>query len=56
MRLRHHGCGQHATAEGTCARCSQPLTIQDVTMEAEPGGRAGPGTQLIAERLHRQGR
>jgi hypothetical protein len=54
VRLRHHGCGQHATAEVTCAHCSQPLTIEDLTMEAGPGGRAGPGTRLIAERLHRQ--
>lgn len=54
MRLRHHGCGQHTTAEVTCAHCGRPLTIEDVTVQAGPGGRAGPGTQVIAELLHRQ--
>lgn len=56
MRLRHHRCGQRTTAEVTCARCGQPLVLEDLTMEAGPGGRAGPGTQVIAERLHRRDR
>jgi DNA-binding HxlR family transcriptional regulator len=52
MRLRHDGCGERTTAEVTCAHCGQPLVPGDVTVEPGPGGRAGPGTQVIAERLH----
>lgn len=54
MRLRHDGCGEPTTAEVTCARCGQPLVLDEVTMEPGPGARAGPGTQVIAERLQRR--
>jgi hypothetical protein len=42
MRLRHHGCGQHTTAEVTCAHFGQPLTIEDVTMKAAPTDALAP--------------
>jgi DNA-binding HxlR family transcriptional regulator len=51
MRLRHHHCGQRTTPQVTCATCGQPLALEEVTVEAGPGGHAGPGTQVIAERL-----
>jgi DNA-binding HxlR family transcriptional regulator len=51
MRLRHHHCGQRTTPQVTCANCGQPLATEEVTVEAGPGGHAGPGTQVIAERL-----
>jgi DNA-binding HxlR family transcriptional regulator len=51
MRLRHRGCGEATTAEVTCARCGEPLALDEVTMEPGPGGHAGPGTTVIAERL-----
>jgi hypothetical protein len=51
MRLRHHRCGQRTIPQVTCATCGQPLALEEVTVEAGPGGHAGPGTQVIAERL-----
>jgi DNA-binding HxlR family transcriptional regulator len=51
MRLRHHRCGRRTTPRVTCASCHQPLTGEDVTVEAGPGGYTGPGTRVIAERL-----
>jgi len=51
MLLRHAGCGELTTAEVRCARCGEPLAAEDVVVEGGPGGRAGPGTAAIAERL-----
>lgn len=49
--LRHDGCGELTHAEIRCARCGEPLHADEVTVEPGPGGSAGRGTRLVAERL-----
>jgi DNA-binding HxlR family transcriptional regulator len=49
--LRHQGCGELTHAEIRCASCGEPLHADEVTIEAGPGGSAGPGTRVVAERL-----
>jgi DNA-binding HxlR family transcriptional regulator len=51
--LRHLGCGELTHAEIHCARCGRPLHADDVRVEAGPGGSAGAGTRVVAERLGR---
>jgi DNA-binding HxlR family transcriptional regulator len=51
--LRHDTCGELTHAEIRCAHCSGPLHAHEVTVEAGPGGSAGPGTRLVGERLAR---
>jgi len=49
--LRHRRCGQLTHAEIRCAQCDEPLHAEEVEVEPGPGGSAGPGTRLVAERL-----
>jgi DNA-binding HxlR family transcriptional regulator len=49
--LRHRRCGELTSAEIRCACCGEPLHADDVTVEPGPGGSAGPGTVVVAERL-----
>jgi DNA-binding HxlR family transcriptional regulator len=49
--LRHDVCGQLTHAEIRCAICGGPLHADAVTVEPGPGGRAGRGTEVVAERL-----
>jgi DNA-binding HxlR family transcriptional regulator len=49
--LRHRRCGQLTRAEIRCAQCGEPLHADEVEVEAGPGGSAGPGTRVVAERL-----
>jgi DNA-binding HxlR family transcriptional regulator len=49
--LRHLGCGELTRAEIRCARCGESLHADQVTVEPGPGGSAGPGTRVVAERL-----
>jgi DNA-binding HxlR family transcriptional regulator len=51
--LRHDTCGELTRAEIRCARCGGPLHVSEVSVEAGPGGSAGPGTRLVGERLAR---
>jgi DNA-binding HxlR family transcriptional regulator len=51
--LRHDTCGELTHAEIRCAHCSGSLHAHEVTVEAGPGGSAGPGTRLVGERLAR---
>jgi DNA-binding HxlR family transcriptional regulator len=51
LLLRHDACGELTHAEIRCARCGRPLHADDVTIQPGPGGSAGPGTSVIAERL-----
>jgi DNA-binding HxlR family transcriptional regulator len=51
--LRHDTCGELTHAEIRCAHCSDLLHADEVTVEAGPGGSAGPGTRLVGERLAR---
>lgn len=45
----HHG---HACrADIVCSTCNQPINADDVTGQVGPGGRPGPGTQLIGTRM-----
>jgi len=49
--VRHHVCGEHATAHVTCAECGELLTQETTTPEAGPGGRTGPGTRVLGPLL-----
>lgn len=49
--VRHDSCGAHATAVVACSQCAKPLTLADTTPEAGPGGRAGPGTEVLGPLL-----
>jgi DNA-binding HxlR family transcriptional regulator len=49
--LRHRRCGQLTHAEIRCAQCGEPLHAEEVEVEAGPGGSAGRGTRVVAERL-----
>lgn len=51
VRLRHQHCGELTHAEIRCAQCGEPLHAGEVTVEAGPGGSAGRGTRVVAERL-----
>jgi hypothetical protein len=41
MWLRHQRCGQRTTPQVTCTRCGQPLALEEVAVEAGPGGHPG---------------
>jgi DNA-binding HxlR family transcriptional regulator len=49
--LRHRACGELTQAEIRCAQCGEPLQADEVTVEPGPGGSAGAGTRVVAERL-----
>jgi DNA-binding HxlR family transcriptional regulator len=51
LLLRHQACGQLTHAAIRCARCGEPLHAEQVTAEPGPGGGAGAGTRVVAERL-----
>lgn len=48
MRFRHGPGGHRCTPTVSCSACREPLTSHDVTVTPGPGGRAGPGTALVA--------
>jgi hypothetical protein len=49
--LRHRAWRELTQAEIRCARCGEPLHADEVTVEPGPGGSAGAGTRVVAERL-----
>jgi DNA-binding HxlR family transcriptional regulator len=49
--LRHDRCGHDTHALVSCASCGEPLRPDEVTARPGPGGTAGPGTRVVAERL-----
>jgi DNA-binding HxlR family transcriptional regulator len=49
--VRHHDCGEHATPMVTCSECGGEMTLANTTGEAGPGGRIGPGTELLGPLL-----
>jgi DNA-binding HxlR family transcriptional regulator len=51
VRFRHHDCGQEFTPEVHCSECSTPIGLDTVDVLPGPGGRAGPGTRLVAKLL-----
>lgn len=53
-RLRHDACGRVTTPVVACRHCGEPLLADELTVLAGPGGRAGPGTRVMAERLARR--
>jgi len=48
--LFQHACGEIVTPTVTCPHCHDPITVDTVTAQPGPGGRAAPGTQLLATR------
>jgi DNA-binding HxlR family transcriptional regulator len=53
LRVRHDACGRTTTPTVSCSACGGPITGDDVTMRPGPGGRAAPGTALLAELFSR---
>lgn len=51
VRFRHRDCGEVFVPQVHCSRCNEPVTASNVDVLPGPGGRAGPGTRLVAERL-----
>jgi DNA-binding HxlR family transcriptional regulator len=45
--------GHECRADVVCATCRKPINANDVTGRIGPGGRVGPGTQLIGSRMQR---
>lgn len=51
LRFRHHDCGAEFVPEVHCSECHEPITDTTVDVLPGPGGRAGPGTRLVAKLL-----
>lgn len=51
LALRHRGCGAVTAAVPHCSVCGAPLALHDLDFGPGPGGRLGPGTAVIAQRL-----
>jgi DNA-binding HxlR family transcriptional regulator len=51
VRFRHRGCGAQFVPEVCCSHCGEPITAESVDVLPGPGGRAAPGTRLIAKLL-----
>ncbi|OKK21766.1 HxlR family transcriptional regulator [Streptomyces sp. CB00455] len=54
-RIRHDACGHLANPVVTCDTCRDPLTVADTTQLPGPGGRTGPGTQLLGPLIAARG-
>jgi DNA-binding HxlR family transcriptional regulator len=51
VRFRHHACESEFVPSVHCSECHEPITDDDVDVLPGPGGRAAPGTRLIAKLL-----
>jgi DNA-binding HxlR family transcriptional regulator len=51
MHLVHTTCGSSTTPVVTCDHCGGELAVDNVEVRPGPGGRAAPGTVVIAEML-----
>lgn len=49
-----HTCGEVMRPRISCDHCGETLVAADITAASGPGGRSGPGTQLLSERLDRK--
>jgi DNA-binding HxlR family transcriptional regulator len=54
--VHHHDCGRDTAPVTVCAHCREPLTVENTTQLPGPGGRAGPGTRVLAPLLVARGR
>ncbi|GAA1263825.1 helix-turn-helix domain-containing protein [Pseudonocardia aurantiaca] len=54
--VHHHDCGRDTAPVTVCAHCREPLTVENTTQIPGPGGRAGPGTRVLAPLLVARGR
>lgn len=50
-----HSCGARLEAELRCRACGEQIHADSLTAAPGPGGRAGPGTLVLAERLAGRG-
>ncbi|KOX18283.1 helix-turn-helix domain-containing protein [Nocardiopsis sp. NRRL B-16309] len=48
-----HDCGAPLESRVSCDACGSPITSESLTARPGPGGRAAPGTAVIAEHLSR---
>jgi DNA-binding HxlR family transcriptional regulator len=51
LRFRHQACGSFFEPQVSYSRCHEPVTAVEVDVLPGPGGRAGPGTRLVAKLL-----
>ncbi|MDI2125361.1 winged helix-turn-helix transcriptional regulator [Yinghuangia seranimata] len=50
-RIHHESCGQDTHAVAACAHCGEELTPHNTDQLPGPGGRIGPGTEVVAQLL-----
>ncbi|MGY5134731.1 winged helix-turn-helix transcriptional regulator [Streptomyces nigrescens] len=46
-RIHHLSCDRDTTMVAVCGHCGEPLTTDNTCQMPGPGGRTGPGTQVI---------
>src|SRR5437016_4759879 len=46
VQLRHEACGKMTRPEVVCSCCGEPLTVEELTAHAGPGGRIARGTAV----------
>ena len=51
LLFRHATCGHRTVPHVTCSHCGDALTADDLEPRPGPGGRAAPGTALVAGRV-----
>lgn len=51
VRYVHATCGRHFTPQVNCSTCGEVIDPDQVQLEVGPGGRVGPGTQIIGNFL-----
>lgn len=49
MRLHHRRCGRQVHAGLRCAHCAVEVDAAALELRPGPGGRSGPGTEVLAE-------
>ena len=55
IRIHHLDCGHDTEAITTCAHCGHELTADNTTQLPGPGGRIGPGTQVLGPLIASRG-
>ena len=52
MLFTHRQCGKEFSPSVCCPHCGEIVGVDDVVVGPGPGGKAGPGTRVVARLLH----
>ena len=52
MLFTHRQCGKEFSPSVCCPHCGEIVGVDDVMVRLGPGGKAGPGTRVVARLLH----